>query len=258
MFFDSHAHLTSDEIYPVVDAVLARAQDRGVTGVINICTDAITLERGLLLSQKYSWVYNVASTTPHDIVQEGELLFPLMEKHAKAGHLVGVGETGLDYYQHQATADLQKHFFKRYLHLAIECHLPVVIHCRDAFADLFSILDSDYVVDGVHAPGVLHCFTGTQSDAAELIARGWYISISGIVTYKKSELLRSVAQSIPLDRLFIETDTPYLAPQSHRGKVNEPAFIHETASMIASVREISIEEVAQASADNVKRLFQIF
>ena len=255
MLIDSHAHLTSDAVYDRIDEILRSAQEAGIEGVMNICTDAKTLERGLVLARKFPWVYNVASTTPHDIDTEGEILFPVMEKHARKGDLVAIGETGLDYYQHRATAELQKHFLKRYLHLALDCHLPVVIHCRDAFADFFPILDSDYMSGGKHGPGVLHCFTGNEADAAEVIARGWYLSVSGIVTYKKSDTLRAVAKTVPLDRLLIETDTPYLAPQRHRGQVNQPAFLRETAATIASIRGISIEELAKATSDNARRLF---
>ena len=130
-----------------------------------------------------------------------------------------------------------------------------MIHCREAFADLFAILDSDYRKDDHYAPGILHCFTGTVAEAKQVIARGWYLSLSGIVTFKKSEELREVAKIVPPDRLLIETDTPYLAPQSRRGKPNEPAFLPETAACIASVRGITLEELAQVTTQNAKHIF---
>lgn len=257
MFIDSHAHLASDEVYGDIDNLLQRAKDHNIGQIINICTDVKTLQRGLVLAQKYPWIHNVASTTPHDAATEGEAVFPIMEKHAKSGDLVAVGETGLDYYHYRDTKEVQKHFLRRYLHLALECHLPVVIHCRDAFDDLFPILDSDYTVGGVHAPGVLHCFTGTEQEAEEVIKRGWYLSLSGIVTFKKSDTLRRVAKMVPLNQLLVETDTPYLAPQSHRGKINEPAFMIETVAAIAAIKGLSTEEVAQATAANARHLFKL-
>lgn len=257
MFIDSHAHITSEQVYSNIDSLLARAQANGITDIINICTDEPTLIKGLELAKKYSWIHNVASTTPHDVSQEGELLFPLMAKHAKNGDLVAVGETGLDYFYEHSPKDLQQDFLRRYLHLALECQLPVVIHCREAFKDFFSILDSEYCINGKHAPGVLHCFTGTVQEAEEVIKRDWFLSLSGIVTFKKSQILRDVAKFVPLNRLLIETDTPYLAPQSHRGKLNEPSYLPETAATIAEVKGISFEEVAAATSANAQELFRL-
>lgn len=257
MLTDTHAHLTSDEIFPQIDAILERAQKAGVGSVFNICTDARTLERGLALAKRYTWVRNVAATTPHDVEVEGEALFPLMEQHARKGDLVAVGETGLDYYYEHSPKELQQHFLKRYLKLALECRLPVVIHCREAFADLFKILDSEYMVNGKHAPGILHCFTGTLEEAEGVLNRGWFLSLSGIVTYKKSEDLRTVAKMVPLTQLLIETDTPYLAPQTHRGKTNEPAFIVETAQLIASIKGISLEQLAEITSNNACKAFTL-
>lgn len=257
MFTDSHAHLTSEQIFDNVGAILERANTNGVNRIVNICTDEITLQRGLELAQKYPWVFNTAATTPHDVSKEGELLFPLMEKHAKNGDLVAVGETGLDYFYEHSPKELQQHFLRRYLHLALECTLPVVIHCREAFADFFSILDSEYQINGKHAPGVLHCFTGTIQEAEEVLKRGWYLSLSGIVTFKKSQELREVAKITPLNQLLIETDSPYLAPQSHRGKLNEPSYLPEIAAVIADIKGVSADEVAAATSDNAQKLFKL-
>jgi TatD DNase family protein len=257
MFTDSHAHLTCDRLYPDLPVLLKRAKEAGVTAICNICTDLPTLERGLLLAEEYPWVFNVAATTPHDVEKEGEELFPIMAKSAREGKLVAVGETGLDYFYTHSDREIQKDFLRRYLHLALECQLPVVIHCRDAFSDFFEILDSEYSVEGKHGPGVLHCFTGTIAEAEEVVKRGWYLSLSGIMTFKKSEELREVAKLVPLDQLLIETDAPYLAPQKRRGKTNEPAFLPETAACLAAIHGISLEELASATADNANRLFRL-
>jgi TatD DNase family protein len=256
-YFDSHAHLSSEGVYKHIEEILARAKAAGVTKIVNICTDEQTLINGLKLAKAFPWVYNTASTTPHDVDKEGEKVFPLMAKHARNGDLVAIGETGLDYYYDHSSPETQQEYLRKYLQLALECDLPVVIHCREAFADFFSIIDSEYTVSGRHAPGVLHCFTGTLAEAEEVVKRGWYLSLSGIVTFKKSEELREVAKMVPLNQLFIETDTPYLAPQSHRGKTNEPAFVVETARKIAEVKGISVEKLAKATKENAEAFFRI-
>jgi TatD DNase family protein len=254
---DTHAHLTNNSVFGHVDEVLERAQKAHIGKIINICTDKETLERGLELAKRFPWIYNVAATTPHDVEKEGEELFPLMTHHAKNGDLIAVGETGLDYHYEHSPREIQKVFFKKYLGLAMECKLPVVIHCRDAFKDFFEIIDAEFTVGGKHAPGVLHCFTGSLEDAKNVINRGWYLSLSGIVTFKKSQELREVAKLVPLDQLLIETDTPYLAPQSHRGKMNEPSFLPETVQLIAALRNLPFDHVARATLENAYRLFNI-
>lgn len=257
LLIDSHAHLTSSEISQEVEAVLNRAQMAGLASIVNICTDPASLEAGLKLAERHPWIYNTAATTPHDVDKEGEAAFPIIAQCARDKRLAAIGETGLDYhYQHSAVAT-QKHFLRRYLHLALECQLPVVIHCREAFADLFEILDAEYTVNGKHAPGVLHCFTGTIAEAEQVFKRGWFLSISGIATFKKSEELRAVVKMAPLEQLLIETDSPYLAPQSKRGKPNEPAYLPEIAALIASLKNVSTEEAALQTARNASRLFNI-
>lgn len=250
---DSHAHLTSDDAtFLEVGSILLRAQAAGIEQVVNICTDVESLKRGLGLAQDFSWVHNTASTTPHDVEKEGEEAFPFIAEAARAKKLKGIGETGLDYHYAHSKPEIQKDFLRRYLELALECQLPVVIHCRDAFADFFQILDAYK-----NRSGVLHCFTGTMQEAEEVLKRGWYVSLSGIVTFKKSETLREVAKVVPLDQLLIETDTPYLAPQTKRGKPNEPAYLSEIAACIASIKQLSVEEVVAATSRNARTLFKL-
>lgn len=256
-FADSHAHLTSPDLFDAVHLLVKNAQEANVKTIINICTDPLSLERGLALSQQYPWIYQVASTTPHDVEEEGEAAFSLMASAARHGLLKGVGETGLDYYNATSCPKVQKDFLRRYLHLAMECRLPVVIHCRHAFSDFFQILDEEYCCNGRHFPGVLHCFTGTMQEAEEVLKRGWMISLSGIVTFKKSEALQEIAKEIPLDQLLIETDAPYLAPQSYRGKKNEPAYLIDTAAFIADLKKISLQEISKATTNNTFKLFNI-
>ena len=254
-YFDSHAHLTSEALYNDLEELLARAQASHVTQIMNICTDELTLERGLKVAALYPWVYQAGATTPHDVEKEGTEMFEKFAACARAGKLQAIGETGLDYFYEHSNRQVQQEFLRKYLYLALECHLPVVIHCREAFKDFFAILDAEYQVNGKHQPGVLHCFTGTMQEAEEVIKRGWMLSLSGIVTFKKSQGLQEVAKEVPLDQLLIETDSPYLAPQKHRGKTNEPAFVVETAAFIADLKQIPVEELIAATKQNACRLF---
>ncbi len=254
MFSDSHAHLSSAEMLPHIDAVLNRAREARVDKIVNICTDQQTLEAGLKLNQTYPHIFNAGATTPHDVCTEGERNFPLFEQAAAAKQLVAIGETGLDYHYTYSDKKTQARFLIKYLHLATKHKLPVIFHCREAFADLFSIVDAEYPAK---APAILHCFTGTMREAEAVWARGWYLSLSGIVTFKKSEELRLVAKEAPLNQLLIETDAPYLAPQSKRGQPNEPAYIAETARCIAAFRGVEISEIARATSENMTRVFRL-
>lgn len=257
-YFDSHAHLTTGAFNnEQLEALLERAKQAGIVSIANICTDLASLEKGLALSEKYSWIHSTASTTPHDVEKEGEAAFDKIAFYARQGKLVAIGETGLDYFYAHSSPEIQQEFLIKYLHLALECSLPVVIHCREAFKDFFSILDAEYKLKGRHAPGILHCFTGNLEEAKQVIERGWYLSLSGIVTFKKSEELKEVAKIVPLDQLLIETDTPYLAPQSRRGKPNEPSFLPEIAEAIALLKGIEIEEVAKATYENARQVFLV-
>ena len=251
-FFDSHAHMSSPSVLPFVDEMMARAKIAGVTKIANICTDPVSLREGLKLQERFPQIRNTGATTPHDVEQEGEMAFPIFAEAARRGQLVAIGETGLEYFYKELDRDVQKLFLRRYLHLALECHLPVIFHCREAFDDLFSIVDAEYKKG---APAILHCFTGSIQEAEQVLKRGWHLSLSGIVTYKKSESLREVAQMVPLNQLLVETDTPYLAPQSKRGKMNEPAYVVETAQCIAHAKGIAVEVVARASFENALSLF---
>jgi TatD DNase family protein len=250
---DTHAHLTSEQIFPEIQEILTRAKKQKVDKIVNICTDQPSLEKGLALAEKETWIFNTAATTPHDVEQEGESFFPFVEAAAKEKKLVAIGETGLDYYYEHSNRLLQKEFLVRYFHLASRYHLPLVIHCREAFFDLFELADQEYK----HQPAVLHCFTGSIEEAKQVADRGWYLSCSGIITFKKSDALREAVKIVPLDQLLIETDTPYLAPQSKRGKMNEPSFIEETAAMLAQIKGVSVERVAETTSANAHKFFSL-
>ena len=252
MYVDSHAHLTSDALFPQVEDLLERAQSAGLSHIINICTDIPTLKRGLELNKKHPWLLNVASTTPHDVDSLGMSDFEQMEKAALEGNLVAIGETGLDYHYSHSKPENQKAFLIRYAKLAKTLNLPLVIHCREAFADLFTILDQEE-----QSRVLLHCFTGTLEEAKEVIKRGWMLSLSGIVTFKKSIELQEVTKWVPIENLLIETDAPYLSPQSKRGKTNEPSFLPETALFIANLKGLSIETLSQITSQNAMKFFRL-
>jgi TatD DNase family protein len=258
LYIDSHAHLTTGSFAEDLDSVLKRARDASVDAIVNICTDPASLKAGLELAHRYPWVHNVGATTPHDAAARGEADFTFFAEHARAGKLVAIGETGLDYHYYRDSQEAQKKWLIKYLELALECQLPVVIHCREAFQDLFSIIDSVYRLDEAKvAPGVLHCFTGTVAEAEGVLKRGWYLSLSGIITFKKSTDLREIIKHVPLDQLLVETDSPYLAPQSHRGQRNEPAFLPEVVQTISEIHGVDVEVVASKTARNARRLFNI-
>jgi TatD DNase family protein len=253
MFVDTHAHLTSPQVADKLDEMLKRAELHRIGKIVNICTDEATLKEGLALANEESrkWIFTTAATTPHDVEKEGVSFFPLVEEAAKNGDLIAIGETGLDYFYEHSPRALQKEFLLRYFDLSKKLQLPVIFHCRDAFEDLFALADAHYA----QKPAVLHCFTGTLEEARGVLDRGWYLSISGIATYKKSEELRQVVKYVPLDRLFIETDTPYLAPQGRRGQMNEPSFLIETAELIASLKGIKLEALGEVTSQNAEQFF---
>jgi TatD DNase family protein len=253
MLIDSHAHLGYDSLYDNIDTIMQRAFAEEVLAIINICTDEITAQRGLALQQKYPCIYNVGSTTPHDTEKLGEKDFAMFSNLARQKKLVAIGETGLDYFYDYSPKKTQQKWLTQYLELAVETNLPVVIHCRDAFSDLFAITENSYK----ERPLLLHCFTGTISEAKQALDRGWMISFSGIVTFKKSTQLQEAAAYVPMSHLVVETDSPYLAPQSKRGQTNEPSFLKETAKFVADLKKVDFANFCHTTRANTKKFFHI-
>lgn len=252
MYIDSHAHLSGEELFPHCQELVKRAISAGVEVMVNICTDELSLQKGLILKETYPEILLAASSTPHDGGEKAIQFFKEVEKVAKEKKLVAIGETGLDYYYEHVSKEEQKKHLINYFHLAKQEELPIIFHCREAFADLFTFAEAEYS----QGPALLHCFTGTLEEAKKVLDLGWYISFSGIVTFKKSEALREVVQYVPLDRMMIETDSPYLAPSSKRGKVNEPSFITETAEMIAKIKKVPLEFIAENTSKNARVFFR--
>ncbi len=250
-FFDSHAHLTDDDdYYENVDGIIKRAKGANVTKIINVCSDLKSLDKGYELQKKYDFIYTAAATSAQDADNDCDTFFEDVKKSVDDKTLIAIGETGLDYFYGFEKKRFQKLFFKNYLKLAKENKLPLIIHARDSFVDLFKIAD-----ENEYSLAVLHCFTGTKKDAKSILDRGWYISFSGIVTFKSAQDLRDIVKMIPINRILVETDSPFLAPQSKRGKVNEPANVIETTQMIADIKNKSLNEMAKITFDNANRFF---
>ncbi len=253
---DAHCHLQEqflgdEETTAILNDTLARAYDGGVDRVVVIGTDATTSAQALEITAVEGPVdiYATVGLHPHDAAQDIDAVVAL----ARQGHpkLVGIGECGLDYfYEHSPRAD-QRRAFARQIALAHELDLALVIHARDAFDDLFELLRSE----GVPPRTVVHCFTGTPDDASACLELGCDISISGVVTFKNAELLREAVRSVPLGRLHVETDSPFLAPVPYRGRANEPAYVTVVGEFVAELRGESFVEVREATSANTARLF---
>jgi len=251
--FDSHAHLSFLE--DKMSSILERARKANVTRIMDVAVDAASFEKGILFQNEFSSfeLFLAAATTPHDVTSSEDPFFAQVKKAAEDGLLTAIGECGLEYFHAPQTKKNQQQVFLRYIALALEEKLPLIVHCRDAFSDLLTLLK-----DFPHElQGVLHCFTGTYEDANMLLDRGWYISLSGIITYPRSVELQNVVKKIPLDRILVETDSPYLAPQTYRGKKNEPSLLPEIVAKIASIKQIGFDEVGVATSSNASKLFRI-
>jgi TatD DNase family protein len=251
-YFDSHAHL---DRFENVSEIIQNAHEAGLTNILHVAVDEPSLKKGIEL-QKNALVkiHLAAGTPPHDVTENFEdSFFPIVQAMAREKRLAAIGECGLEYFYSQNTKQFQKELFLRYAWLAHEENLPFVIHCREAFSDLFELLDE--LPNTLR--GVLHCFTGTYEDAKNLVDRHFYISFSGIITYPKNGSLRDIVAKLPMDNILIETDSPYLPPQPYRGKKNEPRYLLEIAKAIAHIRNIPLSQVADATFKNASLVFQM-
>ncbi len=251
--FDAHSHLCSSNFVEDPQAMLERAYAAGVRQIVNVCTDSDEMARGLVLSKRFPWVYLAAAAPPHDVTGAIDPFYHDVERAATEGKLIAIGETGLDYLQPQHDKEEQKRWLRRYFELAFRLSLPLFVHCRGAFADLFAVADEVYPSHRC----MIHCFTGTDEEAREAVRRGWKISLSGILTFKNAQPLRDLVKQLPLDSLLLETDAPYLAPQSRRGQLCEPAFICETAACLATLLGLPLEKIASITRHNAAEFFSL-
>jgi len=256
MFIDSHAHIDGAEFDGDRDEVIERARAAGVSVILNVGTGdphSGVLERAVELGRSHENIYTAIGTHPHDARLYDDAAEERIKKLITSEGVIAWGEIGLDFHYDNSPRDVQVAVFKRQLHAARECDLPVVIHTREAESETIEILKSDYAE--AKRRGVFHCFSGSMDLAQRAIELGFMISFSGIVTFKKADELRSVASEVPLDRLLIETDCPYLTPIPYRGKRNEPAYVVEVARCLADLHGVDVEEMARITTENFQRFF---
>ena len=253
---DTHAHLDEQAFDTDRDEVIQRATDAGVTAIISIGITAETSRRAVELAQQYPNVYAVVGIQPNYVADVGEKDWQEIEELAVASKVVGIGETGLDRYWDYAPIQKQAEYFTRHIDLAKKLDIPFIVHCRDAEADVVAQLRQ--VAAGETLSGVMHSFCGELETARACLELGLHISLAGMVTFKKNDPLRAVAKEIPADRLLVETDSPYLSPEPVRKiRRNEPAHVQHTAQLLAKVRDVTADELANQTTENAKRLFRL-
>lgn len=253
MFADSHCHLNYPGLVEDQAAVLERARGRGVDAMLNIATRAREWDAIIATAEREPDVWATVGIHPHEADSHPDMDCARLVAAAAHPRVVGIGETGLDYYYDHSDRASQQRSFRAHIAAARETGLPLIVHTRDAEQDTADIL-ADEMGKGAY-PGVIHCFTASADFAYKALALGLYISISGIVTFKNAKDLQAVARELPADRLLIETDAPFLAPVPHRGKPGEPAFVADTAAFLATLRGVPVETLAAETRANFFRLF---
>lgn len=254
MIFESHAHYDDKQFDPDREELLSSMEEHGIERVINVGSDFASCKRTLELTEQYAFVYGALGIHPSDIADLNEETYEWLRENARLPKVVAIGEIGLDYYWEKdaEVQSRQRYWFCRQMELARELSLPVIIHSRDAAEDTMSLMK------GIHAeqiPGVIHCFSYSPELAQEYVKMGYYIGIGGVVTFKNSKKLKETAESIPLERILLETDCPYLAPEPNRGKRNSSLNLPYVAKEIAALRGITEEEVIETTRENALRLF---
>jgi TatD DNase family protein len=256
MFIDSHAHLDVPQYDADRAEVIDRARAAGIDTMLEICGSDIakgSLDVGIKLAEEYPFIYAAVGVHPHEASFYDEALERRLLEMSGKEKVIGWGEIGLDYYYDHSPRDVQRQVFRRQMEMGTKCNLPIIVHTRDAEDDTITMLRD--------APpgtiGVIHCFTGTRSLAEAALQLGFYISFSGVITFKTAGDLREVVKNTPLDKILIETDCPYLAPVPHRGKRNEPAFVVDTATKLAEIKGARVDEIAHITSANFKRLFKL-
>ncbi len=253
MLIDSHCHLNFPDFKDDLQDVIARAHENGISVMQTICTKMSEADEVLAIAEAHEHIYCSVGVHPHEadktpLVEVEELI-----KRTKHPKVIGIGETGLDYYYEHSKRDAQQESFRRHITAARKTGLPIIIHTRDADTDTIAIMEDEMAKGSFKA--LIHCFTSTPELAEAMLALGAYISISGIITFNSAKTLQATVATLPLERLLIETDAPYLAPVPNRGKRNEPAFTRHTAEKVAELQGVSFEECAQVTTENFFALF---
>jgi len=254
MLFDTHTHLNAEQFEDDLEETIQRALDAGMEKMIVVGFDRPTIEKAMELIGKYTFLYASVGWHPVDAIDMTEKDLLWIEELTKHPKVVALGEMGLDYHWDKSPKAIQKEVFRKQIQLAKKVKLPIIIHNREATADIVEILREE---DAKEVGGVMHCYGGSIETAKECIEMNFYISLGGTVTFKNAKKPKEVAAGIPLEKLLIETDCPYLAPTPHRGKRNEPSYVQLVAEEIAKIKGISYEEVAKTTTKNAKKLFGI-
>ncbi|MEN8237052.1 MAG: TatD family hydrolase [Pseudomonadota bacterium] len=255
MWIDSHCHLNDERFAGELDVVLDNAKRAGVNTMVTICTELNEASTLLDLANTHEELYCSVGVHPHEaqIPENQENLAQVLTQFAVHDKVIGLGETGLDYYYEHSPKDAQRQAFATHIDVAKHTKLPLIVHTRDAEVDTIDLLKAEQG----NMTGVMHCFSGSQDLADKSLDLGFYISISGIVTFKKANDLKDIVKRLPLDRVLLETDAPYLAPVPLRGKRNEPAFMVHTAQVVADLMGITAEKLALATTENFSKLFNL-
>jgi TatD DNase family protein len=254
MLFDTHVHLNAEQFNEDLEEVISRAKEAGVGKMVVVGFDRPTIERAMELVEHYDFLYASVGWHPVDAIDMTNEDLAWIEELSSHPKVVALGEMGLDYHWDKSPKDVQKEVFRKQIHLAKKVKLPIIIHNREATQDIVDILREEGAEE---VGGIMHCFSGSPEIAQECVDMNFYISLGGPVTFKNAKKPKEVAQEIPLDRLLIETDCPYLAPHPNRGKRNEPAYVKLVAEQIAELKGISLEEVEKITTENANKLFNI-
>ncbi|MDP4181842.1 MAG: TatD family hydrolase [Bacillota bacterium] len=254
MLFDSHAHYDDEKFNEDRDDTIKNARESGVSYILNAATDIDTSLFGVGLTEKYDFIYTAVGVHPHCVGAMDEDAIIKMSELVKKPKVVAVGEIGLDYYYDNSPRDVQKHWFLRQIEFAKDVNKPIIVHDRDAHEDIMNLIKSSHAEK---VGGVIHCFSGSVQMAKELLDLGFYLSFAGAVTFKNARKAIEVLQYAPIDRILIETDSPYLTPEPFRGKRNDSRHVRLVAEKIAEIKGLSFEDVALTTLNNAKDLFGI-
>jgi len=254
---DSHAHIDGPQFAEDRDAMLDRAKAAGVNTILAIGTGPgpEKLDAAMPFAEAHDWIYTTVGIHPHDAKEVTPTHLETLAALAKHPKVIAWGEIGLDYFYDHSPRDVQDRVFRQQMELAQAAKLPIIIHCRDAWDDCLRVLEDAWKHTGLG--GILHCFTSTVEHAQRGLDMGFLVSFTGNITYPKAQGIRDVAKALPLSNILIETDSPYLAPQSHRGKRNEPAYVLEVAKALANVRDLDLQETAARTTENFRRFFRL-
>ena len=256
MIIDSHCHLDYSNLYDQLDDVIKRAEYNQVKCLLTICTTLESFERIKLIINKYENIFGTFGIHPHETKRfknvDSKFIFNLKKKYKK---IIGIGETGLDFYYNYSDQEIQKKSFIEHIRVASKLNIPIIVHSREAEDDTYEILKSEKKNSDLKV--LIHCFSGSKEFAKKLLDINCYISVSGIITFQKSTELVDTVSHIPLEKLLVETDSPYLAPSPHRGKPNEPSYIIHTIKKLSQIKNVSKENIITNTTNNFKKLFNL-